>query len=187
MIIALSLIISVGIAFVLLRFNKRRDHPGIRLVAGLSLFVSWLLVVAWLVVQVEVWQISLATPAATDPALPAWSRAILALLREAAYWLPLGRFTLGLLYAVPLLLLPLALALSNRPQATLILLTSAGANLVFFWLQVAVELGLSGSLEMQAVRGIILLATYGLVCLGLLWQARLLSNGRGGLWRSQLK
>jgi hypothetical protein len=176
MIIALSLLISIAIAFVLLRFNKRRDHPGIRLVAGVCLFISWLLVVAWLVVQVEAWQISLATPAATDPALPAWSRAVLALLREAAYWLPIGRFALGLLYATPLLLLPLGLALSNRAQATLILLSAAGANLIFFWLQVVVELGLSGSLEMQAVRGVILLVTYSLVCLGLLWQARLLSR-----------
>jgi hypothetical protein len=176
MIIALSLLISIAIAFVLLRFNKRRDHPGIRLVAGVCLFISWLLVVAWLVVQVEAWQISLATPAASDPALPAWSRAVLTLLREAAYWLPIGRFSLGLLYAAPLLLLPLGLALSNRAQATMILLSAAVANLVFFWLQVVVELGLPGSLEMQAVRGVILLATYGLVCLGLLWQARLWSR-----------
>jgi len=175
MIVALSLLISIAIAFVLLHFNKRRDHPGIRLIAGLCFFVSWLLVVAWLVVQVEVWQIGLATPAASDPTLPAWSRTVLALLGEAAYLLPIGRFSLGLLCAAPLLLLPLGLTLFNRPQATLILLTASGANLVFFWLQVAVDLGLSGSLEMLAVRGIILLATYGLVCLGLLWQARLLS------------
>lgn len=43
MAIALSLIISVGIGFVLLRFNKRCDHPGIRLVAGAYLVASGLL------------------------------------------------------------------------------------------------------------------------------------------------
>lgn len=168
----LSIVISIIAVLTFVRFKKAESGALLKIVIGFCFTFSWVVLAMWFTSLVEVWQIALNTPGAENASLPAWRRTILGLLREAVYLFPTNRLTLGVLYALPFLLIPITLAIAKRYQAILILLFSTLVNLLFFWSQVIVDSSIPGSIGKISVQGAILLMSYLLAFLVVFSQIR---------------
>jgi hypothetical protein len=170
MFLLLLILVSIVATLIFVRFNKAQDNMLVKIVAIFCFSFSWLAIVLWFTSLVELWQIALNTPAAHHASIPVGNRAMLTFLQEAVYLLPISRFMLAILYAFPLLLIPLILIMIKRSQAVLILMFSTLANLLFFWIQVLVDTGFQASFMKISIQGMILLTTYALVVYGLVRQ-----------------
>lgn len=155
--------------------SSKRDGNLPKVIAGACLVFSWITIVMWFTSLLETWQIGLNTPGAGGESIPAWNRTVLNSLRTVAFLLPTSRFTLGVLYALPLLLIPLASTVASRSQAMLPLTFSTLGNLIFFWVQVIVDSGLATSFVKLSIQGVILLLAYFFLVLALLLQRPLSS------------
>ncbi len=174
MFLLLLILVSITTVLFFVHFREAQKNNLIKLVVISCFSFSWAAIVLWLTVLIEGWQISLNTPAAHSEAIPEWSRTILTLLQEAAYLLPMNRLTLAVVYAMPLLLIPLLLIVLKRSQATLILMFATMLNLIFFWIQVIIDNSFPASFMQTSIQGIILLVTYILVLYLLVRQRPLL-------------
>ena len=154
-------------------FNKRQNNYLFQLITGFCFVFSWVMIVMWITSLVEVWQIALSTPASNNASLALGSRLILNLLREMVNLLPISRLTLGVLYALPILLIPLILSVVKRSQVMLILNYSTLINLLFFGTQVIVDKGIPVSFTKISIQGSIFLTTYFLASFVLIQQRRL--------------
>jgi hypothetical protein len=153
--------------------NKKKAGALLKVITGVCFAFSWVAIVMWFTSLVEVWQIGLNTPGANNESVPIWSRIVLSSLREVVYLLPASRLTLGVLYALPILLIPLASAAVKRSQVTLVLMLSTLVNLFFFWIQVIVDSGIPPSFMKVSIQGLVLLITYTLLIAALILQRSL--------------
>lgn len=166
----LLILVSIVAPLIFVRFNKTQDNTLVKIVAIVCFSFSWWAIVVWFAFLVEGWQLTLNTPAAQKATLPVGNRAMLTLLQEAVYLLPISRLMLAILYASPLLLIPLILITRKRSQAVLILMFSTVANLLFFWIQVLADSGFQASFMNISIQGMILLTTYALLIYALIRQ-----------------
>lgn len=153
-------------------FNRTKQDNGLLSVVFMSIcfLFSWLAIVMWFTSLVEVWQIGLNTPGAYSHSLPIWSRVVLISLRAVVSWFPASRLALGILYALPFLLIPLASVAANPSRSKFSFATSTLFNVFFFWMQVIVDSQLLSSFMGLSIQGVILLLTYILFILALLLQ-----------------
>ncbi len=156
----LLITVSILALLIFMRFRQPQPRKLIKFVAIICFSFSWVAVVMWFTSLAEAWQIALSTPAANSESIAAWNRTVLTLLREAVYLLPVSRLTLAILYASPFLLIPVTLTIIKRSQATVILMFSTLMNLLFFWIQLLVDYGITASFSKISIQGVIMLTTY---------------------------
>ncbi len=142
--------------------KKGKDNTFFRIVGGICLAFSWVLIVMRFAVLIESWQIMLNTPGANSDLIPVWGHIVQNLLRNIVFLLPVTRLTLGILYASPILLVPIWLMVVKRLQATSIVLYSALVNLLFFWILFIVDDWLRISHIKIPIQGVVLLTIYAL-------------------------
>ena len=165
-----TIIASIATLIIFIQKYKGKEIvPIARLVIGICFAFSWMVIVMWFSVWTEDWQLSLNTPAAYNLSLPAWGHAVINLLRRAVFLLPVSRLTLGIFYASPVLLIPIALAVINRQQIVQIMLFSSLINWLFYWNLFIIDTQFR-SLEQIPLKAIILLTTYLFVLYLLAWK-----------------
>ncbi len=145
--------------------RDRKEAPASRVLLLLSALISWIGVVLWLTALIELWQLYLATPTAFSAATPAWARLILSVLKAIANLLPVRRWELGAFYALPFLLLPLALILRHPARAGAWLHRAAVTHLAFFWGVSAMTMWAPASSQRFAILGAGIVALYGTLLL----------------------
>ena len=150
--------------------KKGKDNALFRIVSGMCFAFSWVLIVMWLTGLIEGWQIWLNTPIANSELIPIWGHVIQNLLRSVVFLFPVTRLTLGILYALPILLIPVLLVMVKRLQATPIMLYSTLMNLLFFWILLIVDNGVRLSSIKMPIQGVVLLTTYLILLYALLRQ-----------------
>ncbi len=156
----LLIIFSLAVVLNFIWFNQNRRKNLPKLFARVGFILSWMLIVMWLASLAELWQIAMNTPQAYDDSIPTWSSYVFGFLRAAVYLLPVPRLALGVLYAMPFLLVPVAVALANRPQATPVFIFSTWVNSLFFWILVVMDNGRASSFTGICIHGAIVLVTY---------------------------
>ncbi len=164
------IIVSIATLLLFIQNHKGKDNTLFRIIAGICFAFSWVLIVMWFTVLIEGWQITLNTPIANSDLIPVWGRIVQNLLRSIVFLFPVTRLTLGILYALPILLIPAVLVVIKRPQATSIMLYSAGANFLFFWMLLIVDNGIHLSFIKIPIQGTVLLTTYLFLLYGLVRQ-----------------
>lgn len=174
MFFATILILTIVIPFVFIQHKKGGDNTLLNFIAGVGFVYSWALVVMWLTVLIEGWQISLNTPMVRSELIPVWVRFVLNLLHSISFLFPVNRLTLGILYALPVLLIPLGFIGMGRWfigwDNLSILLYSTMLNLLFFWIQVLADSGSHSSFVYVSVQGTVLLMTYLVLLVALIGQ-----------------
>jgi hypothetical protein len=171
----LLIIFSLAVVLNFIWFNQNRQKNLPKLFAGIGFILSWAFIVMWFTSLAELWQLSLNTPQAHDDSIPAWSSYVLSFLRAAVYLLPVRRLALAVLYAMPFLLVPTAVALTKRLQTTSILIFSTWVNLLFFWMLVVIDGGRSSSFAGISIHGIVVLVTYVFALLALVRQRQFIT------------
>jgi len=162
MFFAIITIVSIVTLLAIIQFDERKDNILFRLVVSICFFFSWGMIVMWLTVLIETWQLALSTPFANSESIPTWGHIIQNFLRRAVFLFPVSRLTLGILYALPILLIPALLIAVKQSQALPTMLLSTLANLLFFWTQLIIDYWMRLSYLKIPVQGIILLMTYAL-------------------------
>lgn len=162
MFFTIIIIASIAAPLMLILNKKGKDNTFFRIVGGVCLAFSWVLIVMWFTVLIEGWQLTLNTPMADNNLVPMWGRVVQNLLRNIAFLLPVSRLTLGILYASPIILVPIWLMVVKRLQATSIMMYSALVNLLFFWILFIVDNWLRISHIRIPIQGVVLLTIYAL-------------------------
>ena len=160
MFFTITIIVSIVTLLVFIQNKKGKDNALFRIVSGICFAFSWILIVMWVTVLIEGWQMALNTPTANSELIPVWGHIVQNLLRSVAFLFPVTRLTLGVLYALPILLIPVVLVMLKRPQATSILLYSTLMNLLFFWVQLIADNWIHMSFIKIPIQGTVLLMTY---------------------------
>lgn len=159
-------LITVLLIFV---YVRTQNNKLVKIIAGIWFIFSWILLAMWFVGLVETWQIALNTPRANDISLPVWELTTLGVLREAVYILPISRLALGILYTLPLVIIPIALIAIKRSQMNLILIFSTMVNVLFFGIQVIIDNGIPSTFTKISIQGVVLLISYLLTFGGFIW------------------
>jgi hypothetical protein len=120
-----------------------------------------------LIALIERWQLAVAVPD-TDSFIKS-------VLYNLVYFVPVSRITLGVFYALPVLLIPVVVAIAIKKQAPTILHYATAINLLFFAVHMAADRWITPSVGLPVQR-VLLLTIYGLVMVGLLWVARHLTR-----------
>ncbi len=164
------IIVSIVTLLVLIQNNKGKDNAFYRSVAGICLVFSWAVIVMWFAVLTETWQIALNTPVVNNVSIPVWGRIVQNLLRSVVYVFPVSRLMLAILYALPILLIPMVLFVMRRSQVTSILLYSTLMNLLFFGVQLLADNWIHTSFIKIPIQGVVLLTTYAFLLYALIRQ-----------------
>ncbi|MCK5919339.1 MAG: hypothetical protein KAG66_00255 [Methylococcales bacterium] len=148
---------SIMTLLIFIQMRKGKEMPIVyKLIMGISFIFSWAAVAIWFTTLVESWQLSLNTPAVA--ALPR-GQDVINLLRHVAFLLPVKRLTLGVLYALPILLIPIVWMVVKWQNRLQIALFSTMINWLFFWIITIVD-NLSHSLVQIPLEGGVLLIVY---------------------------
>jgi len=173
-----TIIVSIVTGVLFIQVNQGKDNAIFRLATAICFVFSWLIIAMWFTILTEAWQLALDTPAASSELIPAWGRVVQNLLHRVVFVLPVSRLTLGVLYALPILLIPLILAVVRRPQMMSLLLYSTSVNLLFFWMQLIVDNWTRIPFMKIPIQGTILLTTYVLVIYALIRPSQLTLAGK---------
>lgn len=158
---------SIMTLLIFIQMRKGKEMPIVyKLIMGISFIFSWAAVAIWFTTLVESWQLSLNTPAVA--ALPR-GQDVINLLRHVAFLLPVKRLTLGVLYALPILLIPIVWMVVKWQNRLQIALFSTMINWLFFWIITIVD-NLSHSLVQIPLEGGVLLIVYLMVLFVLVGQ-----------------
>lgn len=175
MFFALMIIVSIVTSLVFILNKTGKDNALFRIVGGLCLLFSWVLIVMWFTVLIESWQFALNTPMANNDLVPAWGRMLQSLLHRVVFLFPITRLTLGILYALPIVSIPVLLIAAQPTQLTAIAAFSAVINMLFFWVSflwmlVTAAQGFSFTFEKVLSEGIVFLPAYAFLLYGLVRQ-----------------
>lgn len=157
------IIMSILTLLLFMRFEKIESEAIRDLVPGISFAISWLVTVLLFVVLIETWQYTLSIPEVVREPVPAWGQVIESMLHTAVYLFPVSRIGLAVLYALPLLLVPLLVIIVKQVEVGPALLYSALVNWLFFWLLLVLDNGLPETATRIPIQGLILLIAYALV------------------------
>lgn len=155
--------LSVVTLVLFFKSNEVMNSTYIRFIIGASFLFSWAGVALWLIALIERWQFSVAVPN-TDSFIES-------VLYSLVYFVPVSRIALGVFYALPVLLIPVVVAMVTKERVTSILHYATAINLLFFAAHTAADRWITPFVELP-VQGALLLTTYGLVIMGLLWVTR---------------
>lgn len=114
------IILSLITLFALIRLETQKDSNsiGFKLIAAGCFIVSWGVIIMALTAMIERWQLALNTPLAHQTGLPIWGQWVQAGLEQLVFLFPVRRVTLGLIYALPILLIPLTRLLLKLDHLT---------------------------------------------------------------------
>lgn len=152
-------IVSLVTLLIFIQNKQGKDNALFKMLSGICFAFSWVLIVMWCTVMIETWQIALNTPT-NNELISEGERIIQNLLRSIVFLFPVSRLTLGILYALPIFLIPLILLRGKWSQMTSILLHSTLVNLLFFWSQLIIDNWLRLSFMRISLQGLVLLITY---------------------------
>lgn len=170
MFFAMIIVASIITLLIFVQNRKGQNSTLFTIIGGISFAFSWVLVVMWFTVLIEGWQIALNTPMVNHDLLPMWEHIGQRLLHTLVGLFPAPRLGLAVIYASPILLLPLLLIGVNRLRVTSILLYSALVNLLFFWVLFMMDSWSSLAQSKTVLEGVVSLTTYALVLYALVRQ-----------------
>ena len=157
MLMILIIVVTVGVLFVYLDHNRRINTNVLNVVSTVSFLLSSVLIILWLTVSVERWQLSLNNPWSYRDSLPVWADVVQDILRYLVFGWGVSRLTLGFIYALPLMLTPILLKLVQQVRENRLILYATLLNLAFFWTQLGADYRLRGLLLKIPVQAILFL------------------------------